>query len=206
MKRSKYYKRSSRSTSLKFHHQKDGTHKKKKLKHKKCSSHSKRLRQLRDGATYHVTARANRGEMIFDSFWAKELFVITLEKAKLKYKFQFTEFSIMDNHLHFLIKPAHNTSLSRIMQWILSVFAMRWNKIMGYSGHVWKARFHSRIIESVEDYENVVEYIRKNPVKAKLVKKPTHWKYSSAWFRRHRKWCRKRNRGSLLDPPRLDAA
>src|SRR5512133_313133 len=97
----------------------------------------RRPRELRTGARYHVTARANRKEMILDSIAMKELFLSVVKRAKKKYDFRLENFCVMGNHFHFIIRPGQGTSLSAIMRWILSVFAMAYNKIMGLTGHVW---------------------------------------------------------------------
>ncbi len=52
----------------------------------------------------------------------------------------------MGNHFHLIIRPQKNENLSRIMQWILSVFALKFNRLFTYSGHVWYDRFTSKII------------------------------------------------------------
>ena len=174
---------------------------KKKSGPKKPSSHPIRWRRrlLREGATYHVSARANRGENIFEDPVFKEILLGVIERAKEKYAFYLTAFVIMSNHFHLNIKPAEDTSLPRIMQWILSVFAMRYNKLKGLEGHVFQGRYFSRIIETPEDYETVVKYIEQNPVEAKLVRNAQNWRYSSAWFRAQGKAYMQREYGMLLD-------
>jgi putative transposase len=137
----------------------------------------RRPRELKDGARYHVTARANRKEMIFDIDPMKELFLSVVKRAKAKYDFRIENFCIMGNHFHFIIQPLHNESLSTIMQWILSVFAMAFNKIKGFTGHVWGCRFFSRIIGGLRELIQVFEYIDKNPVKASQVEDRREWRY-----------------------------
>ena len=123
-------------------------------------------RQLIDGARYHVTARANRKEMILSTAAVKDLFLAVVKRAKAKYDFRLENFCIMGNHFHFIIKPGRGECLSAIMQWILSVFAMAYNRRMGYTGHVWGSRFYSRIIESLRQLLQLFEYIDANPIKA----------------------------------------
>src|SRR5512145_89083 len=106
----------------------------------------RRPRELQADARYHVTARANRKEMILDTSAMKELFLSVVKRAKEKYDFRLENFCIMGNHVHFLIQPGRGESLSAIMRWILSVFAMAYNKIRCMTGHVWGCRFFSRII------------------------------------------------------------
>ena len=91
-------------------------------------------RELREGARYHVTARANRKEMILDSGAYKELFLSVLKRAKARYSFRIENFTIMGNHFHLVIVPGKGESLSSIMQWIMSVFAMAFIDAMDIQG------------------------------------------------------------------------
>jgi putative transposase len=106
-------------------------------------------RELRAGARYHVTARANRKEMILDRGAMKELFLSVVRRAKLKYDFRIENFCIMGDHFHLIIQPGRGESLAAIMRWILSVFAMTYDRVQGLTGHIWGCRFFSRIIESL---------------------------------------------------------
>src|SRR5512145_2652656 len=108
----------------------------------------RRVRELKEGARYHVTTRANRKEMILDDSAMKELFLSVVKRAKARYSFRLENFCVMGNHFHFIIQPNRGVSLSAIMQWILSVFAMAFNRLLGLTGHVWGCRFFSRILDS----------------------------------------------------------
>ncbi|MCX7024564.1 MAG: transposase [Spirochaetes bacterium] len=134
-------------------------------------------RELQDGAHYHVTARANRQEMILDNGPMKELFLSVVKRAKIKYDFRIENFCIMGNHFHFIIQPRNGESLSAIMQWIMSVFAMSYNRISGFTGHVWGCRFFSRIIAGLRQFMQVFEYIDDNPVEASQVADRRQWRY-----------------------------
>ena len=141
----------------------------------------RRRRMLQDGAEYHVSARANRGEMILSSEDDKKLLLAVIKRAKKRYCFQVKNFCIMNNHLHLLIKPGKDESLSRIMQWILSVFAMLWNRKHNLTGHVWGERFFSRIIAGTIDFLRTFFYIDENPVYAQLVEQPWKWEFGGLW-------------------------
>jgi putative transposase len=134
-------------------------------------------RQLREGARYHVTARINRKEMLLDHGSVKDLFLSIVVKAKRRHLFRIWNFCVMGNHIHFLIEPAKDESLSRIMQWILGVFAMSYNKKRGLSGHVWGERFHSHILDGLRDFILAFAYIDENPVKAGLAACACEWGY-----------------------------
>lgn len=92
----------------------------------------------------------------------------------------------MGNHVHLDIEPLEDECLSRIMQWILSVFAIRYNKIFNYKGHVWYDRFKSRVIESFQQLVNTFLYIANNPVRAELVTHPLHFKYNGVFFHKNK--------------------
>ena len=151
-------------------------------------------RYLKENALYHVTAKANRGEFIFESDSMKELFLDVVKAAKKRYKFKVKNFCIMSNHIHFMIKPLHKNDLSKIMQWILSVFAVKYNKINGFYGHVWYDRFKSKIIKTFSQYLAVYEYINNNPVKAGMVEKPEDYIYCGITYLKNKIY-------EIIDPP-----
>lgn len=154
----------------------------------------RKTRELKANAKYHVTAKVNRGEFILKDSKFKELFLEVVKRAKKKYEFQIENFCVMDNHIHFIIHPEEKENLSRIMQWILSVFARYYNKIMKLKGHVWYDRFKSKIISDIKQLIAVFNYIKENPVKAELVKEASEFEYSGISFI-------KKGDFSIIDPP-----
>ena len=159
-----------------------------------CLIYMRKPRIKKEGAIYHVCARANRQELIFKNEQFKELLLKVILEAKKKYSFLFRNFCLMDNHVHFDIEPKENIDISRIMQWILSIFARRYNKIFDYKGHVWYDRFKSKIINSLEQYINTFFYIATNPIRAGLVKHPLEYAYNGLTFYKNNK------DPGLLDP------
>ena len=139
-------------------------------------------RILQIGAKYHVSAKINRGEHIFEPNEIKNLFLEIVKRAMGIYDFSLKNFVIMDNHIHFIIEPLKNESLSKIMQWILSVFAAYYNKIHEISGHVWQGRFWSKIIDNIRQLFDIFKYISENPVKAKMVKKAEEYEYCGLYY------------------------
>ena len=107
----------------------------------------RRSRFLEDGARYHVTVRVNNKEMLLEPEEAKQLFETVLIRAKRRYSFSLGHFVLMGNHIHLIILPHSDESLSRIMQWILSVFALKYNKMTGRTGHFWGDRFFSSVLD-----------------------------------------------------------
>ena len=145
----------------------------------------RKRRVLRQGASYHVTAHINQGLIVFDKKIAKQIFLAVLKRAKEKYSFEIKTFCIMNNHIHLYLKPDDGVSLSQLMQWILSVFAMAWNRRNHGKGHVWDGRFFSRIVDGKKGYLELHQYIDQNPVKAHLTGAATRWVYCGLWHHRH---------------------
>ncbi len=135
-------------------------------------------RFLQDGACYHVTARANRREFILIEPKIKEQLVEVILRARRKFGFELLNYCIMSNHIHLMIQPKSGTSLSRIMQWILSVFAMGFNRRFGYVGHVWYDRFHSSVLSSFVQSLRTFLYIADNPLRAGMVARAGEYLWS----------------------------
>lgn len=131
-------------------------------------------------AKYHVVARANLGEEILKDEAFKQMFMDIVKEAQEKkgYKFTVLNYCIMDNHIHLVLRVPSDSSLSKILQWVLSVFAIRFNRIHKLRGHVWYDRFKSKLIDASSYVRNVFLYIMNNPVKAGLVKKPQDFRFS----------------------------
>ena len=151
-------------------------------------------RKLIPEARYHVTARANRRELILNSPVIKNLFIDVLKRSRKKYNFALTTFCVMGNHIHLMIQPCKNESLSRIMQWILATFAINYNNLFNFIGHVWYDRFHSTVINSFRQYIRTFEYISENPVKAEIVKDTRMYKFGGIWYL-------KKGLYEVLEPP-----
>ncbi|MDR2633870.1 MAG: transposase [Treponema sp.] len=154
------------------------------------------LRKLKDGAIYHVTSEINRNEMDLKSPHIKTMFLTFIKKAKQKYPFQLLDFSVMDNHIHLLIKPEQGQSLSRIMQWIKGNFAKYWNKAHHkQGGHLWGKRFFSKIIDDVRQFVRVFDYIDNNPKQAGMVERAEDWEFGGLYHYLH-------GRMDIVDIPR----
>ena len=136
----------------------------------------RKSRIIRPDVPYHVAARANRQEFILEPKEIKDMLLIVIRRAKGKFRFSITNFCVMNNHFHFIITPGRGESLSKIMQWILSVFALQYNRKFRYKGHVWYDRFKSWIINGLRQLLITFRYIAENPVRAGIVSRP--WEYS----------------------------
>ena len=98
-------------------------------------------------------------------------------------KYKLHSWTIMPNHIHFLLTPNKAFALEEIVHSIKSFSANQANKILGRKGIFWQHEPFDRYIRNRQHFVNVIKYIENNPVKAKLCEKPEDWKYSSAHYR-----------------------
>jgi hypothetical protein len=115
-----------------------------------------RRRITKLGATYFVSSDLNRGETAFARDDLRTMLYQVIVEAHTRYKFDLWDITIDDRYFTCCIKPAFGQSLSRILQWVKSVVARRWNKLRGMHGHLWGARFFSEILEGEKLVEAVV--------------------------------------------------
>ena len=104
--------------------------------------------------------------------------MIVLEHYREQKKYELHEFVIMPDHLHLLITPAPDISLERAVQLIKGGFSYRLGKAK--RGLVWQESFTNHRIRDEQDYAHHADYIRMNPVRARLVDTPESYPYSSA--------------------------
>ena len=142
----------------------------------------RKKREFVEGAAYHVVSRTNDKIRVFESNVGKKVMILVLEDAKEKYGFKLHNFCIMPTHIHLLITPANGTNLSRIMQWIKTHAAKRWNCIHGSKDHLWGERFFARAVKDLREFFFIHNYIDRNPVKAGLAHTPADWKSSGAYY------------------------
>ncbi len=86
-----------------------------------------------------------------------------------------------------MLTPGKNSPLPKIMQWINSVFAKAYNKRTGQSGHVWKERYFSTIIETAKQFIEIFEYIIKHPLEAGLVQHAEDFRHSGLHYYIHKR-------------------
>ena len=96
-------------------------------------------------------------------------------------KYKLTGWVIMPNHVHCLLKPLNENSLSEIMHSLKSFTSQKANKFLDRKGKFWQEDYFDRYIRNYEHFEKTLNYIELNPVKAGLCEKVKDWKYSSAY-------------------------
>lgn len=122
--------------------------------------------------------------------YLKQPEIAEIVKAKLREfdsdKYHLLSYCIMSNHVHVLFDtseqirnergeltgqvPENYVQLHEIMRLIKGNTAYKANKLLGRKGKFWKKDSYDHFIRNEKERWNVVNYIKNNPVKAKMVK------------------------------------
>jgi REP-associated tyrosine transposase len=87
---------------------------------------------------------------------------------------------VMPNHVHAMIEQVSGCPLAGVVHSWKSYTAHAINKARGSNGSVWSLDYFDRFIRGDAHYGNAKYYIENNPVKARLVRRPEDWPFSSA--------------------------
>jgi len=130
------------------------------------------------GAFYHVTSRGNEKGKIFTTDRNREKFLHYIETAHKRFKVVVHAYCLMPNHYHLLIEtPLAN--LCRCMQWINSSYTTYYNIIQQRTGHLFQGRYKAILIDKDSYMAELSRYVHLNPVRAKIVKLPEDYQWSS---------------------------
>lgn len=131
------------------------------------------------GYPHHITQRGNYQQKIFTDDTDREQYLSFLKKESKKYGLMILAYCLMPNHVHFIGIPKKKSSLGEVFKYAHMQYSQYYNKKMRTAGHLFQGRFFSCIMNEQHTLA-CARYIERNPVRAKLVKKPYLWKWSSA--------------------------
>jgi len=89
---------------------------------------------------------------------------------------------VVPNHVHVLVETS-NEPLARVIQSWKTFTAKAVNRRVGRRGPVWEREYWDTWMRDEIQERNAVRYIENNPVKARLVREPSAWRWSSARLR-----------------------
>ncbi len=130
------------------------------------------------GGLYHVIARGNRGLKVFRQDRDYRLYLKFLEEYKERFDFLLYAYVLMPTHLHLLIEVGE-IPLSRLMQSLQFRYTRNYNLRYQSWGHLFQGRYKAILCEKDSYLIQLSAYIHLNPVRAKLVKDPSEYPWSS---------------------------
>lgn len=117
----------------------------------------------------HVTQRGLGRRVIFEDDLDKRRYLDTLRSKLADNDASVLSWTLMDNHVHLLLKASPN-SLSRLMQRLGISYAQYFNGCHGHVGKVFQNRFSSEAIDSNAHLLTAIRYIHSNSETAGIAK------------------------------------
>jgi REP element-mobilizing transposase RayT len=108
----------------------------------------------------------------------RRMFMAFLARSIHRERWVCLAYCLMANHYHLIVQLT-DSNLSRGMQQLNWLHALRFNERHGHVGHLFDSRFRSRTIETTDHLLTALAYVALNPVRAGLCVDPAEWPWSS---------------------------
>ncbi len=97
-------------------------------------------------------------------------------------RYELKAWCIMPNHVHVVLWPMADHTLSDILHSWKSFTATKVNQMLGRVGKTfWQKESYDHLVRDDDDLVRCCEYTTMNPVKARLCEKPEDWRWSSLY-------------------------
>jgi putative transposase len=128
---------------------------------------------------HHITQRGNYKQAVFKDDADRKQYLEIVAYYARKARLDIISYCLMDNHVHFIVIPRQEDSLSRTFSIAHTRYSQYYNHKIGSPGHLWQGRFYSCVLDE-RHLTATARYIERNPVRAKIAKKPEDYIWSSA--------------------------
>ena len=137
-----------------------------------------RKNRITEPGYYHVISRGVEKRNVFLEDSDCNLFLDILVEVFKKYSVTLHTFTLMTNHYHLLLETSEH-NISDVMRRVNSLYSIYFNKKYTRVGHLWQGRFASYYLYDDMHFWIVAKYIERNPIKARMVKSVSEYKYQS---------------------------
>jgi putative transposase len=131
------------------------------------------------GIPHHITQRGNRRQKTFFNKEDYTVYINLMAEWCSNCNVEIWAYCLMPNHVHLIAVPEKEDGLAKAIGEAHRRYTRSINFREGWRGHLWQGRFASYPMDDVYLLA-AVRYVELNPVRARLVKKPELWKFSSA--------------------------
>jgi putative transposase len=148
---------------------------------------ARRSRWSDAGFVYHVLNRAVGRATIFEKSADYAAFEKVVRQAWERTQMRLLAYGILANHWHLVVWPRRDGELSTYAQWLTVTHVRRWHahhQTQG-TGPVYQGRFKSFPVQADGHFFSLCRYVERNALRANLVPRAEHWRWSSLWHRYH---------------------
>jgi putative transposase len=128
---------------------------------------------------HHVTQRGNRRQPTFFCDDDYEAYLDLMAEWTRRHGVEVWAYCLMPNHVHLVATPPSEAALARAIGEAHRRYTRMVNFREGWRGHLWQGRFASFPMDEEHLYR-AVRYVELNPVRARLVRLPWRYRWSSA--------------------------
>ena len=100
-------------------------------------------------------------------------------RTRALHPFYLTAWVFLPDPWHYIAAPRPPVTISGVVKSLKQSSLSGINQRRGTEGELWQPRFFDRALRTVDEYNEKVEYIHRNPVRAGLVSRPQDWRWSS---------------------------
>lgn len=130
----------------------------------------------------HIIVRGNNRSEIFCADADYQFYLEKLKLACDKHDCKIHAYVLMTNHVHLLITPQEENSLSKAMQMLGRYYVQYYNYTYQRTGTLWEGRYKATLIDSEVYLLTCMRYIELNPVRADMVGHPSDYPWSSYFY------------------------
>jgi len=131
------------------------------------------------GLAHHITQRGNNHQDVFFTDDDRRLYLTLLKEQSQRFGLSVIAYCLMTNHVHLVAAPHRRESLARAIGRTHWKYSQAVNRLHRRSGHLWQNRFFSCVLQDDHLLHGVC-YAERNPVRARLVRLPWRYRWSSA--------------------------
>lgn len=140
-------------------------------------------REMALGEYYHVLSRGNNKQTLFHEAGDYEYYLRALGHYRLKYGVSIFHYCLMTNHVHLLLRSDQKSEgITKMMHGLQMVYAFYFKRRRDATGHVFEDRFRHILIDSEAYLLECGRYIERNPLRARMVRGPGDYRWSSYSF------------------------
>ncbi|MGM0594575.1 MAG: REP-associated tyrosine transposase [Pseudomonadota bacterium] len=130
------------------------------------------------GALYHVTARGDRREPIYEDDDDRYMYLNTLAEVVERFNWVCHAYCLMTTHYHLVVETPDG-NLSKGMRHLNGVYTQASNRRHRRTGHLFQGRYKAILVDKDSYLLELSRYVVLNPVRAGMVQEPEDWPWSS---------------------------
>lgn len=127
---------------------------------------------------FHVTINSVDDEPAFCDRVDCAAWLSLLKGATKRFRVVCHGYCLMGTHEHVLVRTLDD-ELAEFMQWLNGNYARRFNQRHRRRGHLFRARYDAKNVETQEHLLESIRYLAMNPVRAGACERPEDWRWGS---------------------------